>query len=318
MTRKAGERVKRFWKGRGPEESPVLLGPRRVYILPTGEGFAFAFAVLVILLGSLNYQSSLGFMLAFLLASVGLVSMIHTQRNLAGVTVTVEPAPPVFAGESAHFPLRLDSPSGKKRYSLVVEQKGGERQAADISAGPAILVLAKGELRRGVASLGLVNLTTRYPLGFFRAWAPFESSATCVVYPAPLFTPLAAAQTGGGEESPGQALSPQKGGVEDFYGLREWERGDTPARVHWKSFARSGALLVKEFEEARAASLLFDYGRLDGYDPETRLSLLCGWVVTAERADKSYSLSLPGTTIGQGRGAEQRARCLAALARFEE
>ena len=63
-----------FWRlfsGRAaPERGPVFLSQRRVYILPTRQGALFGAALLLMLIGSINYQLSLGFILTFLLAGM--------------------------------------------------------------------------------------------------------------------------------------------------------------------------------------------------------------------------------------------------------
>ena len=52
---------------RATEPGAVLLTQRRVYILPTRQGVAFGAVLVVMVLGSINYQLGLGFVLAFLL-----------------------------------------------------------------------------------------------------------------------------------------------------------------------------------------------------------------------------------------------------------
>ena len=68
----------------GPERGEVVLVQRRIFILPTGAGITFAVVLLLMLTGSINYALSLGFILAFLLAGLAIVAMLHTFRNLAG------------------------------------------------------------------------------------------------------------------------------------------------------------------------------------------------------------------------------------------
>ena len=65
-----------------PEAPPVTLVQRRIFILPTRHGYGFAFVVLLLLLASINYSLSLGFVLTFLLGSMAGVAMLHTCRNL--------------------------------------------------------------------------------------------------------------------------------------------------------------------------------------------------------------------------------------------
>jgi len=72
---------------RSPEPSPVVLVQRRVYVLPSRAGLAYAAAVAVILLGAMNYNLSLGHALVFLLAGLGVVNILHTFRNLALLSI---------------------------------------------------------------------------------------------------------------------------------------------------------------------------------------------------------------------------------------
>jgi hypothetical protein len=83
---------------KGPEIGPVVLGQRRVYILPTGGGLMFGVTLLLMLIGSINYNLSLGYVLVFMLAGNGVVSMLHTWRNLARIALRPGKASPVFAG----------------------------------------------------------------------------------------------------------------------------------------------------------------------------------------------------------------------------
>src|SRR5437762_13970637 len=68
----------------GADPHAVVLKRSRVYILPTRFGVVFAAMMFAMLLGSLNYGASLGFMLTFLLAGLALVLMHHCHGNLLG------------------------------------------------------------------------------------------------------------------------------------------------------------------------------------------------------------------------------------------
>ena len=61
---------------RTPEPSPIILTQRRVYVLPTLAGLSYGTALIVILLGAMNYNLSLGHALVFLLAGLGVVAAV--------------------------------------------------------------------------------------------------------------------------------------------------------------------------------------------------------------------------------------------------
>jgi hypothetical protein len=73
--------------------------PRAIYILPTGAGLVFGGILILMLVGSLNYQNNLGLLFTFLATAIVLVSMHHAWFNLLGLAVTARAGPPVFAGD---------------------------------------------------------------------------------------------------------------------------------------------------------------------------------------------------------------------------
>ncbi|MGH8179972.1 MAG: DUF58 domain-containing protein, partial [Steroidobacteraceae bacterium] len=68
----------------GPDRLPLRLARRRLYILPTRAGIAFAALLLTMLGAGLNYANSLALLLTFLLAGFALVAMHECHRNLLG------------------------------------------------------------------------------------------------------------------------------------------------------------------------------------------------------------------------------------------
>ena len=64
--------LNRFFPHAVPRGQQITLDRRRIYALPTRYGILFAVMLFVMLLGSINYNNSLGFLLTFLLASMGL------------------------------------------------------------------------------------------------------------------------------------------------------------------------------------------------------------------------------------------------------
>ena len=107
-----------------PEPGVIFLSQRRVYILPTRHGLTFGLAVILMLIGSINYNLSLGYVLTFLLAGLGIVSILHTFRNLAHLYVSAGRVAPVFAGDTAQFELVLENKSDFDRHSLDLACRG--------------------------------------------------------------------------------------------------------------------------------------------------------------------------------------------------
>lgn len=302
---------------RRDETLPIILGQRRIFILPTGAGYLFAAVLAVMLTGAINYTLSLGHALVFLLAGLGLAAMVHTFRNLLGIAITPGRPEPVFAGKTARFPIHLSNTRRDSRQALDLRFAGGEEVQAHLPGeGCARIDVPCAAPTRGRLNPGRLTLATRYPLGLFRAWSYPYPALSCLVYPHPVARALPPPTP---VDDPGLARG--DGGHEDFAGLRPHTPSDPPRHIAWKSVARSvdaWPLLVKHFAGGAGEELWLDWGLVaDEEDDERRLSILAGWVLAAENAQLSYGLAIPGQRIPPATGAAHRERCLEALALFD-
>ena len=303
-----------LFKLKGPEAGPVVLTQRRVFILPTRQGLLFGVLLLLLLTGSLNYNLSLGYVLTFLLAAMGIISMLHAFRNLAGLQVRPGKTEPVFAGEHARFAVCVDNHRTLPRYAIAVTRNKQAPVFCDVAQNAAAIAeVSVAAQQRGWLRPGRFTLFTRFPLGLFHAWSYVELDSRCLVYPRPdsakLPPPKPYAHTGAGVES-GQ-------GYDDFTGLRPHQPSDSPRHIAWKAAARDYGLLTKQFIGRSDAELWLDWNDLPAsLDDEAKLSRLCRWVLDAEAADISYGLRLPGKELPLAYGEQHRQNCLEALALF--
>ena len=90
----ARRRFRQWWQARLPLSDARTLTESNVYILPTRPGFMLGATLLVLLVASINYQLNLGFLLTFLLAGSGAVSMHITHATLRGLTLRLRPPAP--------------------------------------------------------------------------------------------------------------------------------------------------------------------------------------------------------------------------------
>lgn len=326
--------------GRGFE----VLTRRRVYILPTRQGAGFGVMLLVMLLGSANYNNGLGYALSFLLASVALVSLLHTYRNLAGLGIRLNPAKPTFVGRPCVFSVSIDNRGGAVRPAVLARLRpraaqhpsgSGKRRwwhrvavwrrsstppdwAADVIASADLpadalttleLIVYPG--RRGWLEVDRLVLATRFPFGLFRAWSVPASEIRALVYPEPAGERSLPVSGGGGRLDVGAAAT----GEEDFAGLRDYLPGDSLKRVHWRALAREQGLQVKQFSGGSPVELTLDWADTVG-PTESRLSQLTRWVAQADTAGYRYRLVLGREAVGPGKGLAQRAAALRALALY--
>lgn len=299
---------------------------QRVYILPTREGIVFSILLLAMLLGAMNYNNSMAYILTFLLGSLFLVCMLHTHRNLTGLIINGSHPQPVFAGETAQFPVNIDNLHGPARTAIRLacqpRRQGWRKKsmpaghAAEIDLPPhrkQQVCISVPAGRRGLLPLERVVISSCFPLGLFYAWSYLQLEQHCVVYPQP------AGSTRLPNPAPG-SLQGQEGmqdGANDFMGFRQYHPGDSIRNIAWKALAREQPLLVKRFSGDGSHTLLLNWDDVNHlHDIEARLSQLCRWILLAERQGWNYGLAIPGAHIEPGRGPSHRDSCLEALARF--
>lgn len=307
--------------------APVqVLDRRRVYIFLTHAGLLLGAMDFVVLFGAINYDNALGYLLAFLLGGLVLVTMLHTYRNLAGLRFTGVRASPVFVGDNAEFECMFDHAARlpRLRIALCAWPRGAARESrrqlqltetvfdlAPAASGGAVARVAA--LRRGWLALERIRIRSVYPLGFLRAWAYFDSAARCLVYPAPRGAlPLPRTPSG----SDGEQRS-QVAGTDEFNGLRPYVAGDPLRAIAWKSLAQERDLMIKRFHGYGAERVRLTWGAVASLGhTEARLAQLCKWVLEASRLGLTYAVELADETIDYGCGHRHRERCLRALALY--
>lgn len=315
LRERAARRVQRWARRRqGLDAKSTTLTPKRVYILPTGVGLIFAIMTFAMLLGSMNYNNNLSFVLTFVLIAVGLVAMHQCQRNLVGLELTYAGSDPVFAGQAIQFRVAVSNRSKTARHGIVLHSEHGYSELHDLAPGESrVFFLQVPTDRRGWVRLSRFGVRTLFPFELFRAWAWLHMDLRALVYarPADRAPPPPPTQTAHGHRQHDAR------GEEDFAGLRRYIVGDSPRHVAWKAYARSGQLLAKQFAGADTSSQWFDFRELVTYDLETRLSILTRWIVDADRSGEDYGLRLPGREYPPTHGDKQRRQTLEALALFD-
>lgn len=297
----------------------VVLSQRRVFILPTRAGIGFAVLLLVLLIGSINYQLGLGFALTFLALSCALVDMVFTYRNLAHLALQQGRTPQVFAGQEAQFELHLSNRTTLARYGVWIDFDDVDepRHVVDVKAvGSASVLLAVPTAQRGWLQPARVVLSTRFPLGLYRAWSYWRPAARALVYPRPEEgappLPMSGSASGSG----------RAGGNDDFAGVRSYQAGDSPRQLAWRQIARldpelGGQLVTKHFEGATGDELVLDFAALPAYlDVELRLSRMTRWVLDAEQRALPYAFRMGALHYDAANGAAHQAACLRALALY--
>lgn len=272
----------------------------------------------VLLVGSINYQLNLGYLLTFLLAGSAAVGMYVGHGTLRGVTMNLIAPGECFMGASALLDINLVSTRRSIRRGIGLSVLGAHQWVwTDVPAqGSATVQVAFRPAHRGLHRAPTLTAETRFPLGTFRVWAVWRPAAQVLVYPRPeAFAPPLPA----GEPRSGGPVAMQVQGGAEFDGVRAYRRSDPLKLVVWKQAAKalargSDELISRDTEQAQRYELWLDFARAGPHDTEQRLSRLCAWVLAADRLGIDFGLRLPGVEIKPDCGAVHRKRCLEVLA----
>ncbi|WP_119154842.1 DUF58 domain-containing protein [Caldimonas tepidiphila] len=305
-----------WWLARLAPTDTLTLTQRNVYILPTAPGLLFGLTLAVLLVASINYQLSLGYLLTFLLAGCAVAGMHLTHATLRGLTLHLKAPAAVFAGEAAVLEVTLTSTARRTRHGIGLRVQGRPGAPAawtwtDVPAqARASAHVSVQAPRRGWMRLPPLNAETRFPLGIFRVWCVWQPAARVLVYPRP--EPGAPPLPADGV-LPGGAAA-RRGDAGDTEGVRAYRRGDPLRHVVWKKAAKTGELVSRDTAPAGRQQLWLDWQATVGLAAEARLERLAAWVLAAEAAGLRYGLRLPGLELPPGHGEAQLRECLQALA----
>ncbi len=307
--------LKRFIRSAQHDRQGLIdIGPRQIYILPTRFGLMFGALVIAMLVGAINYANNLGYLLTFFLGGIGVVTIIHTWRNLLDLQLSIEPVAPVFASQNFevkfHVTNFLKQPRGAVQLSVKDQQN---YVINEIPAGQTCLFsIPLISEERGWLKIDRFVLSTQYPLGLFRAWVYISKPVEILVYPKP-------ADSWSVPRTAVYSLSSQgdKGiGADDFVSHRNYRHSDSPKQIDWKIFAREKGLMTKQFGGDRSERLWLSFDLLSDTPVETVLCKLTRAILDADASNLEYGLKLPGQTIQIAHGDKHKADCLKALALF--
>jgi uncharacterized protein (DUF58 family) len=233
------------------------------------EGFYYAVVFLAVLIGAVSRQLNLLMLLGCALGGPLLFSFIYGRLALHRLTVDRKLPAHLHAGQ----PVRVDvSVANLRRWLGVwairvddaVDRDGAnaEEQSTVSVFFPRIAAresrhASYGGLlpRRGRYRFGPLRVSTRFPMGLVRHSVVLDEHAELVVHPQLGKLSEGWTQMMREYEAGSQRLT-RRGLLEaDFYGLREWRTGDSPRWIHWRTSARQGSLVVRQFEQRLSQNL---------------------------------------------------------------
>ena len=300
---------KEFWSWRRIEFS------RGGYTFTAG---AFAIGFAAINTGNNLLYLLLGAMLGFIAVSSWL-----SEQAIGGISVIRR----IPRGVTVGNPLRI-------HYEVRNERKRAPAFALEIGEealsgrGFVPLLRAGGQtvarsedrfIRRGVFPLECITVSTSFPFGLFRKTRRIKAPGELIVWPR-TDRPVRAPNPRAGQSAAGAAAALGPAGARGEYrGLRGFRPGDDPRDIHWRTTARLGMPVVREYEQNVAETLwiCLDLRGNPGDLAEAAVETAASLSARAFQAGNRFGLSCQGTTIDPGQGPGHLERVLHTLARVD-
>jgi len=220
----------------------------------------------------------------------------------------------------------FDRHQGYFRWRWLIERRTPERGARealeDVPPGEQRTVtLWLRPKRRGRLELDAVQLSRTEPLGLVRGLARVSAPGRVIALPKRYRLPAIALPGQRRFQQGGVTLATSVGDSEEFIGLREYRPGDPLQRVHWKSYARTGSPIVKEYQDEffERHALILDTSTARGEDTafEEAVAVAASFVYAIDTRECLLDLLFVGgevRTYTAGRGQMRLEHMLEVLA----
>lgn len=293
--------------GSSASDSPLVGYPRRFLFRPTLVGILTIGLALMVSFAAMNTGNNLIYLLASLLLSAVICSLVIGRRSLRSLELKRVMPPEVSCGWPATVVLRVTSRRRHaKAYAVTVVD--GALCGRDRMMGRAFAPIVKpGETvrlsyeitppRRGEYRFREALLASSYPFGLFACLRRFDLPDSMIVYPrlGRLSQELIHLGRSCGAERIMQ--SNKRLGADEFYGIRDYRPGDNPRHIHWRTSARASKWMLKEFEreEPLASVLVLDsFADVENEESldrfELAISLAATWIDELSRRGARVSL----------------------------
>jgi uncharacterized repeat protein (TIGR01451 family) len=181
------------------------------------------------------------------------------------VSVVRRLPPPPSAGETWSYEVTVTNTGTAPCRDLHLTERGLPAALRPVGEPEPIPVLAPGESarvrltldcrKRGTYTLRALQAASSFPAGLVKLGWRDTAADRVLVYPAFFRLEHFEVPVGAVHQPGGIPVASRVGESMELSGLREWRQGDRPRDVHWAAYARTGRLVVREYQEEHFARL---------------------------------------------------------------
>jgi uncharacterized protein (DUF58 family) len=304
---KSGLRVLRSWR-------------RLRFTVP---GLLFVLGALAIGFAAINTGNNLLYLLLGAMLGATAVSGWVSEQTIKDVELVRRVPRGVPVGQEVRLHYRVRN--HKRRFpvlGLEIREAGLPGVAFVPRLGPGETAEAEASntfVQRGVYPLGVLTLSTTFPFGFFRKERDIRVEDELVIWPRSDRAVPPPHPGAGRRAATGRTAARGVGPRGEFRGLREYRWGDDARDIHWRTTARRGQPIVREYEPDASDTLwvCLDVAAPPGEAAEESVEIAAGLAARASAAGRRHGLSAGEMVVPPASGRAQFERVLEALARVD-
>lgn len=236
----------------------------------TPKSIFLLIAIVVLLAIAWNTDITMVYIFFVVAFVMFLLSFIHLQFNIPNIAVVREMQDVANEDEALNIRMEIQNKRGLSVYFFEIIDSFPGAPPDEEEKSLFILRMSPREskkisyitncYKRGLWRLGPISIISQDALGFFKMKKSLKVFSEILVYPRLFrifaFPPLAS----GSVSWLGVETAKISGDSHEFFGVREYQRGDMISRIHWPSTARHNKLIVKQFERnaVQEATIVID------------------------------------------------------------
>jgi uncharacterized protein (DUF58 family) len=299
-----------------------LRGWRRVRF--TTGGAVFSVGTLAIGFAAINTGNNLLFLL--LGAMFGFISLSSwlSERTLRQLEIRRRTPRGVAAGRPTRITYYVTN--RKRRFPtlaiyLIEEGLPVPAFISRVGAGDSAAVASENFfVQRGVYPLRTLTLSTSFPFGLFTKERDVPLPGELIIWPRsdrPVQLPTPPG--GRGKQQSAHLTGGALGSRGEYRGLREYRAGDDPRDIHWRTTARIGTPVTKEYDQdaTEAVRICLDTRGEPGDAAESAVEVAAALAAQAYRAGRRFGITTCTSDLAPAVGSGQLEVVLDLLARVD-
>jgi uncharacterized protein (DUF58 family) len=308
---------------------PSFRAPRRLRFQPAG----WVLSVSAVVLGVAAIATGNNLLFLMLGGMLGLIALSGwlSEVTLRGIQVVRRVPHDVYAGASTFLAYEVENRKRRLPSFALEIGEGGDPARCFLASLPSdqtsTIRVERVWPRRGAYRLQRVTLSTSFPFGFFQKERDVELDGEVVVWPR--IDRIVEEPRPAGDRTPrtGDVSTVASAIRGEYRSLRPYRPGDDPRDVHWRSTARTGEPIVREYarEQAQTLWLCVDLRRAPGARTEesdaavpreeVAIEIAAALAARASARGQPVGLVTSDERVGRAARPEQLERVLDALAR---